>query len=326
MVGEHLSGAGAPSRATREPLKTHSFGWDPLERVRLASTGRIPFGALARPKSALMAAGGVALIVLTIAGASILGAGEGDAQSAASEREQGLAAREASIRQREAQLSEFDRRKANAESGARDAERRLAELEARRTDLQREVAELTAPVAPAAGDERGAPSAGEDSATAANDPSPPDEDAVDGAVTASSPAGQERQARSSASVDAASDAESSAEPARREATQIALPPTAAGTRVFIHVPATDPAARARAKAVAAELRRRGVDVAEIRGVPRKVRRDAVRYYYDADREAVTTLQDAVRDASPSDEAPAQAQDFRGYRAPPRPGTLELWLS
>ncbi|MDR4305455.1 hypothetical protein IHQ68_02305 [Chelatococcus sambhunathii] len=278
-----------------------------------------------RPKSALVAAGAVGLVALSLAGVSIVGAASDDARTSMSEREQSLAARETSLRLREAELSDFERRKTEAESAARDAERRLAELETRRSDLQRQVAELTAPIAPAAEDERRAPAAGDDHARAADDPSPPDEDPGDGALsTASRPAG-ETPNPSSARVDAAAEVAKPEGRASGRLAAVALP-GAGLTRVFIHVPFTDPVARARAQAVAAELRRRGVDVAEIRGVPRRVRRDAVRYYYDADREAVTTLQEAVRQASPRDEAPAQAQDFRGYRAPPRPGTLELWLS
>lgn len=316
MAGDHLRGDARTQRAAREPLKTHSFGWDPLERVKLAAKGRIPYGAILRTKGALAAAGAAGLVGLSLAGAGVLGAADGDARTSMSEREQSLAAREASLRLREAQLSDFERRKNEAESAARDAERRLAELETRRSDLQRQVAELTAPIAPSAGD---------DHARAADDPSPPDESPGDGALSAASrPAGGTPEP-SSARVDAAVDVAQPAGGASARAAAVALP-GAGLTRVFIHVPSTDPVARARAQAVAAELRRRGVNVAEIRGVPRAVRRDAVRYYYDADREAVTTLQEAVRQASPRDEAPAQAQDFRGYRAPPRPGTLELWLS
>jgi hypothetical protein len=100
----------------------------------------------------------------------------------------------------------------------------------------------------------------------------------------------------------------------------------AGVRVFIHVPVGVAGALARARAIAAELARDGVAVADIRSVPHAVRRDAVRYFYDADRAALGTVERAVRDTSPPGGQPPAAQDFRGYAAPPRPGTLEIWLS
>jgi hypothetical protein len=91
----------------------------------------------------------------------------------------------------------------------------------------------------------------------------------------------------------------SAVPASRvsEGPPAASPPT--GTvRVFIHVPIGAPAALARARAIAAELVRDGVAVADIRSVPHAVRRDAVRFFYDADRAALGAVERAVRDASP----------------------------
>jgi hypothetical protein len=105
----------------------------------------------------------------------------------------------------------------------------------------------------------------------------------------------------------------------------ASPPTGA-VRVFIHVPIGAPAALARARAIAADLARDGMAVADIRSVPHAVRRDAVRFFYDADRAALGAVERAVRDASPPGGQPPAAQDFRGYGAPPRPGTLEIWLS
>ncbi|MFC7052048.1 hypothetical protein ACFQI3_05020 [Hansschlegelia quercus] len=103
-------------------------------------------------------------------------------------------------------------------------------------------------------------------------------------------------------------------------------PSTGRVRVFIHVPIGAAGTLARARAIAAELARDGVAVADIRSVPHAVRRDAVRYFYDADRAALGTVERAVRDASPPGGPPPAAQDFRGYAAPPRPGTLEIWLS
>lgn len=98
-------------------------------------------------------------------------------------------------------------------------------------------------------------------------------------------------------------------------------------RVFIHVRAGDPDALMRAEAIADELRREGVEVAGIRGVPRAVRNDMVRFFYDADETAVSTLDRAIRNAAVGRRGSAPlTQDFRRRQIAPKPGTLEIWLS
>jgi hypothetical protein len=257
--------------------------------------------------------------------------------AAIAEREKRVAALDEERKRREDALADLQRRANAKESELAETGERVAALEERRGALQRQVAELTGPVAPSAGEP----------AVAADDFGIPAEDGALQEAPRAAPADQ--PSGSTATVDApprpALDADRSSarmandavpspppgpaveRPASDEATPAVDRPaqTAGSVRVFIHVRSSDPVARNRARAVAAELRRRGVSVAEIRGVRLPVRRDSVRFFYDADRGAVSELQRAVRDASTGGANPV-AQDYRSYGAPPRPGTIELWLS
>ena len=310
----------------RPPLRTHSFGWDPSEQVRLAFRSAADRFRPSSPRRLLISAAAGAVAIGALAGATALvGRGEGATAAGA---ESALDKREAELRRREEAVAALERRQAATRDEIRDSEARIAQLQARRAELERQVAELTAPVAPNASDgelsDAGSPPredvmAGEDDqAGETGEAVPqragadaPSSAAIDGVTTTADVDGPGAQA---VSVD------SGETPVRAELSANAQ------LRVFIHVRSADRAARERAEAVAAELRRRGVALTVIRGVPRPIRRDAVRYFYDADRELVSTLQDAVRQASSHGGSPAQPQDFRGYRAPPRQGTLELWLS
>lgn len=201
--------------------------------------------------------------------------------------------------------------------------RELAELERRRDALQREVAELAAPLSAAPGEELptdAAPSAAADEPGAEPErdvaEAPADTDADRSPAARAEPEREPVVARAAVAREA---------PARSAATvdEMSAPEAGGPIRVFIHVRASDARAIARARAVAAELEREGVAVAGIRGVPFPVRQDAMRYFYDADRDSLGALSRAVEGAvgvSP------RAQDFRRYGAPPRRGTLELWLS
>lgn len=260
---------------------------------------------------------GAALIV-ALAGAGVVAAnafGGADAPAASSgPGEKRLADLDAEVKRRTDALAELERRHAAKEGALADATERLAKLEQRKQALEREIAELVAPVSgPDAEREAQGGDPGKEAAAAPSDPSPPDEDVALREPTRTADGTPIEPAAARADADAA--------------TQDAVPVQESGaTRVFIHVRSADPAARERARAVADELRRRGVAVAEIRGVRYPVRKDAVRYFYDADRAVVETLQQAVREASAPGDPTPQAQDFRAFRAPPRQGTLELWLS
>lgn len=271
--------------------RTAGRGVSPVPAALRAS--RVPTVAVAAI-AFLLGAG-----VVAVAG-GLSGARSDSRVAGLADRESRVAAAEADGTRRAEALAELDRRYAAKEREVADASARLAKLDDRRQALEREIAELIAPVA-APPSEREVEQA---AALQPADPSPPDE------------AGDlpQRAASETASAE------------RPEITAVAAQQLGGVTRVFIHVRSADPAARERARAVAEELRRRGVAVAEIRGVRYPVRKDAVRFFYDADRAAVGALQDAVRQASaPGDPAP-QEQDFRTYRAPPQRGTLELWLS
>ncbi|WP_020180248.1 hypothetical protein [Methylopila sp. M107] len=321
MRGDQHDGDATYGMGSARPrLKTHEFGWDPSERLRLALR-RAPAPKFASRKRLGVAAGAAAVALVALTGAAMLAPGRGDAQTATAEREHALEAREAALKGREDALAELERRRTASQDEIKESEKRIAGLENRRADLQRQIAELTAPVSPAGDEtEQGSSTESSRAALAESDPSPPDEEASTGTVVSASSRQGEDDARPSTAQIARS-AEPEVEPA-----PVAAAHNAGPVRVFIHVRSSDPAARERAEMVAAELRRRGVAVAQIRGVPRPVRRDLVRFFYDADREAVPGLQDAVRLASPPNGSALQSQDFRGYRAPPKPGTLELWLS
>ncbi|MFD1331161.1 hypothetical protein ACFQ4O_04045 [Methylopila musalis] len=102
-------------------------------------------------------------------------------------------------------------------------------------------------------------------------------------------------------------------------------PSAGGetVRVFIYVRTNDPEARRRAQSLTQALRRQGVEVAAIRGVPHAVLRDMVRFFYDGDENAAARLESALKDM---DGAAPLTQDFRRKAVAPRRGTLEIWLS
>lgn len=295
------------AQAAPSGLRTHEFGFDPFERIRTSLRDPVRLR-----RASVMFAGALAVAV---AGGSWLAFASSDREtavgSALADRERRLIELDAEIVRRAGRISEMDLRRAALEAEIAETERRSAAVEAKRAGAMRELAELTAPVAPT-GDELA--SVVRPDAEPASEIFAPETSGV--AETATTPS------RSDSPDDAPQTATSpQSEPA------ISTGAAAGGqVRVFIHVRSTDRAARERAGAVAQELRRRGVAVAEIRGVMRPVRRDAVRFFYDADRAAVTTLQEAVRHASQPNDAEPQSQDFRSYGAPPRPGTLELWLS
>jgi hypothetical protein len=243
------------------------------------------------------------------------------------EAEKRLASLDAERKRREDVLAELERRKNARESELAEAEERVAALEERRSALSGEVAELEAPASAEVVTGAGAPTAGAPTRI------PPTRAARAAAAANGDHLSPNDSAPNDPRIDPVVPAEAAQPTAAAADAPAAEPPaetrnaTAAGpVRVFIHVRAVDRAAQARARAVASELRRRGVAVAGIRNVPYAVRVDAVRYFYDADRNAVPDLQQAVRDASLPDDPTPVAQDYRGYRAPPRPGTVELWLS
>lgn len=278
----------------------------------------------------------VAIVALSGAGvvASVGGATTDRAEAldkTLADKEKRVAALDADRKRHEDRLAALQKQINARESETAEAEERIAALEKRRAGLERQVAELVAPVAGDEPKEAGGagaplPEARDREASSANDADmPPDE------------AGG--RAPSTASVDrrASSDLGSRRSPAIEriraasrddgptDTAEFADHSVAASVRVFIHVRSDDPQARERAAAVAAELRRRGVSVAEIRGVLRPVRRDAVRFFYDQDRDAVPELRDALRSASPRGGEP-EVRDLRSYGAPPKRGTLEIWLS
>ncbi|RXF75679.1 hypothetical protein [Hansschlegelia zhihuaiae] len=288
--------------------------------------------------------GTCALVAALLTGVSALsGFGDHKADQAKAldaqiiEREKRVASLDEERKRREDALADLQRRANAKESELAETNERVAALEEKRGALQRQVAELTGPVAPSDGE----------LAVVSNDPSAPVEDGAPQEGAQAAPADQPQD--STATVDAPPQPNPDPDRSRARVVNTAVPtPTPAPAadrrasydetqeadrsaqasgpvRVFIHVRSSDPAARNRARAVAAELRRRGVSVAEIRGVRLPVRRDSVRFFYDADRSAVSELQRAVRDAL-SDGANPVAQDYRSYGAPPRPGTIELWLS
>lgn len=278
-----------------------------------------------------------AVAVLAVSGAGVYAAGSGgreedhatSIEARVANGEKRLGELGAETKRAEDRLAEVQKRANARESEAAEAEERIAALEKRRESLTREVAELVAPVSPG-GEQSERASARDDLGGL-----PPDE-SEDAAVSRASV--DETDAarhtgdgsdRSAATVDRAAlrqRARVEARPASvDEAATAAYDGETSPVRVFIHVRSADPIARERAAAVAAELERRGVKVAQIRGVRLAVRRDTVRFFYDQDRAAVPALQDAVRSVSPDGFVPL-AKDLRSYGAPPRRGTIEIWLS
>ena len=278
----------------------------------------------------------VAIVALSGAGvvASVGGSGSDQADAldkAISEKNKRVASLDADRKRHEDRLAELQKQINARESQIAESEERVAALEKRRVGLERQVAELVAPVSGGHServDDVAAPlpEPRDLHASSADDAgSPPDESAgrkpstaqVDDHVAAES---ARAHAPSAERIRVSSRKSASVEDAALSDREAVGP-----VRVFIHVRSADPRARERAAAIAAELQRRGLSVAEIRGVMRPVRRDAVRYFYDQDRDAIPGLQDAVRSVSPRAGAP-EVKDFRSYGAPPRQGTIELWLS
>ena len=101
-------------------------------------------------------------------------------------------------------------------------------------------------------------------------------------------------------------------------TEVAAAPAAPATpRVFIHHRL--PAGATAAGALAARLRRVGIAVAAIRSVAATPPAREIRYFHSDDGSQAADLARLLG-------APAwRVRDFRGYPAPPRPGTLEIWL-
>lgn len=272
-----------------------------------------------------------AVAIVALSGAGVVAGAGGSASERAdalersvAEKEKRVAALDADRKRGEDRLAELQKQINARESQIADSEERVAALEKRRAGLEHQVAELVAPVSSGRterlSDARPAASQAPDLQASSNDVAdmPPDEAAdqepstavVDEARAGSRKANSER-IRTASRDDGAIDAVDR--------------PVAGPVRVFIHVRADDAAALERASAVAAELRRRGVTVAQIRGVRLPVRRDSVRFFYDQDRGAVPGLQDAVQSAWPR-AGRWDVRDFRSYGAPPRQGTIELWLS
>jgi hypothetical protein len=302
--------------------------------------------------------GACALTLALLSGASVVAkVGGGGADPARSveatiaEREARLAELDAERKRREDGLAEIQRRANAKESELAETTERVAALEQERESLKRQVAELAGPVSPTEGDatvadagepveqigmDQPAPAAANGTAQSSTEPSAapdraplppvaPAREASTEPVAPLPPVRGELAANDEprpALMRTAAQADRTGDDAAVMADEGARTP---GVRVFIHVRSSDAAARDRARAVAAELRRRGVSVAQIRGVRLPVRRDSVRYFYDADRRAVSALQQAVQEASEAGDAPV-AQDYRSYGSPPKPGTIELWLS
>ncbi|QZN98680.1 hypothetical protein [Chenggangzhangella methanolivorans] len=275
-----------------------------------------------------------AVVIVALSGAGVVANVGGAASDRAdaleksvAEREKRVEALDAERKRHEDRLAELQRKLNAKESEIAAGEERVAALETRRAGLERQVAELVGPVAPGATERVSNAEPAEIKAAFADAADmPPDETVEPSTARVDPPLPPRRSERLRASSRATADEFAPAD--ETAAVDDAAPDErmAAGpVRVFIHVRSADPAARERAAAVAAELRRRGVSVAEIRGVRLPVRRDAVRFFYDQDRAAIRALQDAVRRASPSDFAP-EVRDFRSYGSPPRRGTIELWLS
>lgn len=308
-------------------------------RPVIRDDARAGYGEVRRPprdgvRTLLLAGSGVALIVAIVGAGALAGGAETAAKAKTLEqqvveRERQVATLDSDRKEREATLAELQKKLNAKEAELAEAGERVAALEQRRSSVQNQLAELTAPVTPDSleraaidgaseprGDDRASiaplpPERGETPESSASvDDAPRDDDA--------------RLARAAAAKAEQGDVRPSRVSIRGEDQPDITTAAASGpTRVYIHVRSGDPEARARARAVAAELKRRGVSFVEIRGVRLPVRRDAVRYFYDADREALTTLQNAVRE---TDGADPVTQDFRSFGAPPRQGTIELWLS
>ena len=109
-------------------------------------------------------------------------------------------------------------------------------------------------------------------------------------------------------------------------TQAAIPQSSP-LRVFLHFTAGDPDQRDKAERLAAELRSRGLTVADIRPVRQSVRSSMIRFYHDSDRPELGILTRALAEASSRAGTPADwyVSDFTRYASPPRVGNVEVWI-
>ena len=160
-------------------------------------------------------------------------------------------------------------------------------------------------------------------------PAPPSDGAAPASMT-DAPLPSRREAPFHAALDArdlpaappgsagANRATGDARPVPDAHTEVAAAPAAPATpRVFIHHRL--PAGTTAADALAARLRRAGIAVAAIRSVAATPSAREIRYFHSDDGSQAADLARLLG-------APAwRVRDFRGYPAPPRPGTLEIWL-
>ena len=104
-------------------------------------------------------------------------------------------------------------------------------------------------------------------------------------------------------------------------------PQSSPLRVFLHFTAGDPDERDKAERLAAELRSRGLTVADIRPVRQSVRSSMIRFYHDSDRPELGILTRALAEASSRAGTPADwyVSDFTRYASPPRVGNVEVWI-
>ncbi len=101
-------------------------------------------------------------------------------------------------------------------------------------------------------------------------------------------------------------------------------PGESAQRVFIHVSSSSPLARLHASRLVEALSMHRIEVAGIRSVDFPIRSSSVRFFHDEDQPIVPVLQDVM--AAVEDGEEPMSRDFRRYRSPPRPGTLEIWLA
>lgn len=101
-------------------------------------------------------------------------------------------------------------------------------------------------------------------------------------------------------------------------------PGGSAQRVFIHVSSSSPLARLHASRLVEALSMHRIEVAGIRSVDFPIRSSSVRFFHDEDQPIVPVLQDVM--AAVEDGEEPMSRDFRRYRSPPRPGTLEIWLA
>lgn len=107
----------------------------------------------------------------------------------------------------------------------------------------------------------------------------------------------------------------------RPASASATPERDAPTRVVIHYTAARPPSEQAAAELARVLRARGFPVAELRGVPMRIRRPSIRYFFAEDRSATEALEREVEPFT----GESRVVPMLGYMPKPRPGTLEVWI-